>query len=94
MDTDNIELTTFYHEMMHAFQFACDDMKKQNENRVGITYVYNELEINPLSWYWLLEASAEMNMSQYLDVRYSTYKAMITYVDSLNLYQILDPETI
>lgn len=91
MDTDNIELTTFYHEMMHAFQFACDDMKKQNENRVGITYVYNELEINPLSWYWLLEASAEMNMSQYLDVRYSTYKAMITYVDSLNFISNLGP---
>lgn len=28
MDTDDIEQTTFYHEMMHAFQFACDDIKK------------------------------------------------------------------
>lgn len=91
MDTDNIELTTFYHEMMHAFQFACEDMKKPNENRVGMTYIYNDLEINPLSWYWILEASAEMNMSQYLDVRYSTYKAMITYVDSLNFISNLGP---
>lgn len=84
MDTDDIEKTTFYHEMMHAFQFACDDIKKPNEDRVGITHTYDELEINPLSWYWLLEGSAEMNMSQYLGVRYSTYKSKITYIDSLN----------
>lgn len=84
MDTDDIEQTTFYHEMMHAFQFACDDIKKPDEDRMGITHTYDELEINPLSWYWLLEGSAEMNMSQYLGVRYSTYKSKITYIDSLN----------
>lgn len=84
MDTDDIEHTTFYHEMMHAFQFACDDIKKPDEDRMGVTHSYGELEINPLSWYWLLEGSAEMNMSQYLGVRYSTYKSKITYIDSLN----------
>lgn len=85
IDSDDPELTTFYHEMMHAFQFACDDMKKQNEDRMGIVHIYNdELEINPFSWYWLLEASAEMNMSQHLGVRYSTYKSRITYIDTLN----------
>lgn len=84
MDTDDIEQTTFYHEMMHAFQFACDDIKKPDEDRMGITHTYDEIEINPLSWYWLLEGSAEMNMSQYLGVRYSTYKSKITYIDSLN----------
>lgn len=84
MDTDDIEQTTFYHEMMHAFQFACDDIKKADEDRMGITHTYDEIEINPLSWYWLLEGSAEMNMSQYLGVRYSTYKSKITYIDSLN----------
>jgi archaellum component FlaF (FlaF/FlaG flagellin family) len=84
MDTDDINLTTFYHEMMHAYQFACDDIKKSDEDRMGITHTYNELEINPLSWYWLLEGSAEMNMSQYLDVQYSTYKTMITYIESMN----------
>lgn len=84
MDTDDIEQTTFYHEMMHTFQFACDDIKKPHEDRMGITHTYNDLEINPLSWYWLLEGSAEMNMSQYLGVRYSTYKSKITYIDSLN----------
>lgn len=84
MDSDDVEKTTFYHEMMHAFQFACDDIKKPDEDRMGITHTYGELEINPLSWYWLLEGSAEMNMSQYLGVRYSTYKNMITYIDTLN----------
>ncbi len=84
MDTDDIEQTTFYHEMMHAFQFACDDIKKPDEDRMGITHTYDEIEINPFSWYWLLEGSAEMNMSQYLGVRYSTYKSKITYIDSLN----------
>lgn len=85
MDTDDIEQTTFYHEMMHAFQFACDDVKKTDEDRMGITHTYDSLEVNPLSWYWLLEGSAEMNMSQYLDVRYSTYKNKIGYVHSLNI---------
>lgn len=84
IDSDAPVLTTFYHEMMHAFQFACDDMKKQDEDRMGIVHVYNELDINPFSWYWLLEASAEINMSQHLGVRYSTYKSRITYVDTLN----------
>lgn len=85
MDTDDIEQTTFYHEMMHAFQFACEDIKKPNEDRMGITHTYESLEVNPLSWYWLLEGSAEMNMSQYLDVRYSTYKNKIGYIHSLNI---------
>lgn len=85
MDTDNIEQTTFYHEMMHAFQFACDDIKKPDEDRMGIMHTYDSLEVNPLSWYWLLEGSAEMNMSQYLDVRYSTYKNKIGYIHSLNI---------
>lgn len=85
MDTDDIEQTIFYHEMMHAFQFACDDVKKTDEDRMGITHTYDSLEVNPLSWYWLLEGSAEMNMSQYLGVRYSTYKNKIGYIHSLNI---------
>lgn len=85
MDTDDIEQTTFYHEMMHAFQFACDDVKKTDEDRMGIMHTYDSLEVNPLSWYWLLEGSAEMNMSQYLGVRYSTYKNKIGYIHSLNI---------
>lgn len=85
MDTDDIEQTTFYHEMMHAFQFACDDVKKTDEDRMGITHTYDSLEVNPLSWYWLLEGSAEMNMGQYLGVRYSTYKNKIGYIHSLNI---------
>lgn len=85
MDTDDINQTIFYHEMMHAFQFACDDLKKPDEDRIGIIHTYHSLDVNPLSWYWLLEGSAEMNMSQYLDVKYSTYKSKIGYVHSLNI---------
>ncbi len=92
MDTDDINQTTFYHEMMHAFQFACDDIKKSDEDRMGITHTYDSLEVNPLSWYWLLEGSAEMNMSQYLDVRYSTYKNMIGYIHSLNIVTNLNSD--
>lgn len=92
MDTDDINQTTFYHEMMHAFQFACDDIKKPDEDRMGITHTYNSFEVNPLSWYWLLEGSAEMNMSQYLDVRYSTYKNMIGYIHSLNIVANLNTD--
>lgn len=85
MDTDDIEKTTFYHEMMHAFQFACDDLKKSNEDRVGICYRDNDQKREPLFYNWLIEGSAEMNMSQYLGVRYSTYKNKISYVESVNL---------
>ena len=85
MDTDDIEKTTFYHEMMHAFQFACDDLKKGNEDRVGICYRDNDQKREPLFYNWLIEGSAEMNMSQYLGVRYSTYKNKISYVESVNL---------
>ncbi len=92
MDTDDINQTTFYHEMMHAFQFACDDIKKPDEDRMGITHTYDSLDVNPLSWYWLLEGSAEMNMSQYLDVRYSTYKNMIGYIHSLNIVANLNTD--
>lgn len=84
MDTDDIEKTTFYHEMMHAFQFACDDLKKGNEDRVGICYRDNDQKREPLFYNWLIEGSAEMNMSQYLGVRYSTYKNKISYVESVN----------
>lgn len=85
METDNIEETTFYHEMMHAFQFACDDIKRDDEDRMGVIHSYDGLDVNALSWYWLLEASAEMNMSQHLGVRYSTYGTLIGYAHTLNV---------
>lgn len=91
MDTDDIEKTTLYHESMHSFQFACDDIKGKNEDYLGVCHTYNEddVKLNPLSWYWLIEGSAEMNMSKHLGVRYSTYKSFISYIESFNFVNIL-----
>lgn len=85
MESDNLEETTFYHEMMHAFQFACDDIKRDDEDRMGIIHSYDGLDVNALSWFWLLEGSAEMNMSQCLNVGYTTYGSHIGYIHTLNV---------
>lgn len=82
--TDDPETSTLYHEMMHAFQFACCDMKKPGENRMGIAHIYPDIGVNPLSYYWLLEGSAEMNMNQHLGISPTTYRYMVGYITTLN----------
>ncbi len=83
-ENENMRIGTLYHEMMHIFQASCPCNQADGEKRVGIFHEYEELEINPLAWYWLVEASAEMNACELLDIEYNTYPQTIGYADTLN----------
>ncbi len=90
MDTDDIYTTTFYHEMVHLCQIKCDCFDNYGDWRTGTNNEYESVRTDPLCWYWLTEASAEMIESSHLGVQYSTYKAYIGYASSLNYIAQLD----
>lgn len=73
-----------YHEAYHIYQVACECNTQNGELRFGINHEYDELDVNSLCWYWLVEASAEMNACELLNIEYGTYHAKIGYVDTLN----------
>lgn len=78
------------HECMHIGQNACEDMEKSNEMEIGNSFSYENLDINPLYYSWLLESSAELEMSEALGVKPTTYYNMITYFNSLMLVGMLN----
>lgn len=90
MDTDDIQKTTLYHEVVHLCQIKCDCFNNYGDWRAGINNEYEQVKTDPLCWYWLTEASAEMIESSFLDVGYSTYKNYIGYASSLNYIAQLD----
>lgn len=90
MDTDDIQKTTLYHEVVHLCQIKCDCFNNYGDWRTGINNEYEQVKTDPLCWYWLTEASAEMIESSYLGVQYSTYKSYIGYASSLNYIAQLD----
>lgn len=83
-NNENLVEDILYHEMMHLFQLTCSCFETNGDFRIGITHKYDEFEVNPLSWYWLPEASAEMNSCEHLGITYGTYQNKISYVDTLN----------
>lgn len=83
-NNDRIKEETMYHEMMHLFQTSCSCNERNGETRIGIGHRYDNLKINPIAWYWLAEASAEMNACEHLKMDYVTYTSKIGYVDTLN----------
>lgn len=90
MDTDDVYKTTFYHEMVHLCQIKCDCFDNYGDWRTGTNNDYESVNTDPLCWYWLTEASAEMIESSHLGVPYSTYKSYIGYASSLNYIAQLD----
>lgn len=81
---ENMDTEVMYHEMIHLFQVSCPCNENDGEMRVGVGHNYDKMEINPVAWYWLVEASAEMNACEHLNMDYMTYKAKIGYADTLN----------
>ena len=81
--TTNLE-QVLYHEMMHLFQVDCVCSASEGNMRVGINCEFDELEINPLAWYWLCEASAEIRACEVLNIDYTTYQYKIGYLETLN----------
>ena len=81
--TTNLE-QVLYHEMMHLFQVDCVCFASEGNLRVGINSEFDELEIDPLAWYWLVEASAEIRACEILNIDYTTYQYKIGYLETLN----------
>lgn len=84
VDTDDIFTDTFYHELMHLCHVGCCDYKSDGEWVFGICHEYEDIDVNPLAWFWMEEASAEMTKSYCLGVEPITYKSKIGYLESLN----------
>lgn len=83
-NNDRMAEEILHHEMMHLFQISCSCNQSEGELRIGVSHEYEALEINPLRWYWLAEASAEMNACAFLEMDYVTYQSKIGYAETLN----------
>lgn len=79
------------HEIMHLLEYAASDNNAENGIEAGICRMYNvpgkqnKLAIDSLWNSWILEAGAELGMSDYLDIETGTYAKKISYAKSYNL---------
>ena len=90
-DPQTIVLSVLKHEIFHLFQYATNDLEDSNGIESGICRMYNapgEEQTVPVDslWYsWALEGSAELGMSNHLDIEPGTYAKKISYIRSYNL---------
>lgn len=87
---DNAFERVINHEAAHICQRAADDNLLDDINQMGICYEFDGLRNNPFYWNWFLEASAELQMMELLDVEQLTYPTQISYYKSLILTSILN----
>lgn len=79
------------HEVMHLLQYAASDTNEENGLESGICRMYNlpnkdaKVPVDSLWFEWLLEASAELGMSEYMNITPGTYAKKISYARSYNL---------
>ncbi len=79
------------HEVMHLLQYSSSDVNDENGIESGICRMYNvpnkeaKVTVDSLWNSWLLEAAAEMGMSDYLNIKPGTYAKKISYAKSYNL---------
>lgn len=82
------------HEIMHMIQLGCFCENIEHCKRhVGITYCWDDVELQGNDWAWFFEGSAELNMSMLTGDEPITYTAMINYLQSVNLATFLHPGT-
>jgi len=84
------------HESNHLVQIN-SRIEKNNEKydrNMGILYVWNDLEVNPLEYQWLIEASAEKIMQHETSDKLGKvmYEDMIKDLDSLTLSCIFNDD--
>lgn len=84
----NTEYNTLVHEIIHLIQYSSSDMNKENGIEVGICRKYED-GVDSLYWSWLLEASAEKNMSLYTGSQTTTYGYQIGYMESISMANVL-----
>lgn len=79
------------HEIMHILEYSASDNNNENGIEAGICRMYNvpnkdkKIAVDSLWNSWLLEAAAELGMSDYLNIPTGTYAKKISYVRSYNL---------
>ena len=79
------------HEVMHIIQYAASDTNAKNGLESGICRMYNvpnedaKVPVDSLWNSWLLEAAAELGMSDYTNTAPGTYAKKISYAKSYNL---------
>lgn len=78
------------HEIMHLLQYGSNDNNDSNGIEAGFCRLYNEttdtkVPVDSLWYSWVLDGSAELGMSKYLDIEPGTYQKKISYIKSYNL---------
>jgi len=95
---ENTTDAVIVHEIMHLLQYGMGDTKLDNGVEAGMCRMYNvpnldkQLVVDSLWYPWVLEASAELGMADYLDVEPGTYTKKISYLTSYNLSRFNDLE--
>lgn len=89
-ETYDDETLTFVHEIEHLKQRASEDGYEENGIEAGFCRRFDELKVNSLWNQWVLEAAAEMKMSEYLDAKPRLYDKKISYVKSYELCNIFN----
>lgn len=87
---EQIWQSVIVHECMHLLQHSLGDNDSSNGLEAGFCRMYNDpneektLIVDALWYSWLLEASAELGMTEFMDVAPGTYQKKISYVNSYN----------
>ena len=82
---------TIVHETMHMIQLGCScEGIEHCTRRAGITYRWDDVELQGNDWAWFFEGSAEKNMALLTGEEAMTYQLMINYLQSVNLATFLN----
>ncbi|MBQ3510912.1 MAG: hypothetical protein IJA30_01290 [Bacilli bacterium] len=93
---DEILKSVIVHEIMHLLEYSASDINDENGLESGICRMYNlpnkeeKVPVDSLWNSWVLEAAAELGMSDYLKIEPGTYGKKISYVRSYNLSRFND----
>lgn len=88
---DETEKAVIVHEIMHLLQYGISDRNQDNGLEAGMCQMHNipgnddQLLVDCLWLPWILEASAELKMADYLGIETGTYEKKISYARSYNL---------
>lgn len=78
------------HEIMHIFQMGCSCERIENcSRRAGICCYYDDFTLNFADWTWMVEGSAERNMSTLTGTDSITYQYKVDYLCSMTMSVLL-----
>ncbi len=99
LDKEEVINSVLVHEVEHLIQYLSNDRNNENGIELGFCRMYNapsmdkKVTVDSLYYSWLLEGSAELNMSKYLNMEPGTYAKNISCIDTFNLSRILITDT-